>query len=75
IRKPLQRYQPFSTGPNTLVKRPLSIPNVLLDASDLVFNQRGIGWSWSIRPSPRAKEPSPSLATVLVKLLFKLVLF
>jgi hypothetical protein len=53
----------------------LSIPNVLLDASDLVFNQRGIGWSWSIRPSPRAKEPSPSIATVLVKLLFKLILF
>jgi hypothetical protein len=53
----------------------LSIPNILLDASDLVFNQRGIGWSWSIRPSPRAKEPSPSIATALVKLLFKLILF
>ena len=56
-------------------ERPLSIPNVLLDALDLVCNLRGIGWSWSYKPFPSLKTRSTSIPVILAKLLFKLVLF
>jgi Membrane bound O-acyl transferase family len=72
-KKPLQRYGPLPNGPNATVERRLSIPNVLLDAFDLVFNHRGIGWSWSPKPSPRASDPYSSIAGVLARLLVKLV--
>ena len=34
----------------TLIERPLSVTGVLLDAFDLIGNQRGIGWLWSSNP-------------------------
>jgi hypothetical protein len=47
-KQPLRRYNPPVEGQHAApIERPLTIPNVLLDALDLMFNLRGIGWSWS----------------------------
>ena len=73
IKKPLRKYEQ-PEGKDTPVKRPLSVANVLLDALDLFFNQRGIGWSWSSRPFPHRSTPPPSIASVLAKILLKFTL-
>ena len=70
IKKPLRKYE-WSEGQDIPLERPLSVPNVLLDALDLFFNQRGIGWSWSSHPFPRETTPPPSVFFVLAKTLLK----
>jgi hypothetical protein len=55
------------------IERPLSIPNVLLDALDLICNLRGIGWSWSYKPFPSISTRSTSIPVILAKLLIKFV--
>jgi hypothetical protein len=76
-RKPLRRYNPpVAEDQNAApIERPLSIPNVLLDALDLICNLRGIGWSWSHKPFPDTSTRSTFIPVILAKLLFKLVLF
>jgi len=75
-RKPLRRYNPPVEGQQVaLIERPLSIPNVLLDALDLICNLRGIGWSWSYKPFPSMSTRSTSIPVIISKLLFKLVVF
>lgn len=79
-KEPLRRYDLPADDDDqhaaASVERPLSIPNVLLDALDLVCNLRGIGWSWSPKPftKTRARSP-PTIPTILAKLLLKLVVF
>ncbi|KAI0295338.1 hypothetical protein B0F90DRAFT_1939935 [Multifurca ochricompacta] len=76
IKKPLRRYEiQKGQGSSIPTERRLSISNVLLDALDLFCNQRGIGWSWSTNPFPRESIPLPSIATILAKTLFKVVVF
>jgi hypothetical protein len=74
IKKPLRKYE-LREGEDTPVERPLSVGNVLLDALDLFFNQRGIGWSWSCRsfrlPPGREGTPQLSIAEAFVKTLMK----
>jgi hypothetical protein len=73
LTKPLRKYElPKDEGSDILIERPLSIPNILLDAFDLFCNQRGIGWSWSRKPFPREGTPPPSIASVCAKLLLKI---
>ena len=74
-RKPLRRYEPFAEGQHTPVERPLTIPNVILDAFDLLFNQRGIRWSWGSKSFLRPCPPPPSLAALILKVLFKLTVY
>jgi Membrane bound O-acyl transferase family len=66
IRKPLRRYESLANGRNAPVERRPSFT---------VCNQRGIGWSWSSKPPPRASDPFPSIASVVARLLIKLVVF
>jgi hypothetical protein len=73
--KPLRRYNPPVEGQHAPIERPLSIPNVLLDALDLICNLRGIGWSWSYKPFPSMSTRSTSIPVIMAKLLFKLVVF
>jgi hypothetical protein len=70
IEKPLRKYE-LPAGQDAPVERPLSIVNVLLDALDLFFNHRGIGWSWSSRPFPRQSTPPSSIALILAKTFLK----
>ena len=71
IKKPLRRYElPEVRG--TPVERPLSVANVLVDAFDLLWNQRGIGWSWSPNPFPRESTLPPSITSVCAKMLVKI---
>ncbi|KAI0302795.1 hypothetical protein B0F90DRAFT_1809736 [Multifurca ochricompacta] len=76
-----QEVRTTRKGQKTPVERPLSFGNVLLDAFDLLCNQRGIGWSWSSknssRPSPCTSRTTayPSLASILMKMSFKLVVY
>jgi Membrane bound O-acyl transferase family len=73
-KKPLRRYNPPPEGQHTApVERPSSILNVLLDALDLIFNLRGIGWSWSHEPFPETSTRSTSIPVILAKLLIKLL--
>ena len=73
-KEPLRRYNPPVEGQRSaLIERPLTIPNVLLDALDLMFNLRGIGWSWSHKPFPKASIWSTP--AILAKLLLKFVVF
>src|SRR6266404_6867544 len=72
-RKPFKRYEPLTEGQQIPVERPLTIPNVLLDAFELQCNVRGIRWSWGSKSLLRARAPPPSLAMVTLRILFKLV--
>jgi hypothetical protein len=74
VKQPLRKYE-WPEGQDTPVKRPLSVANVLLDALDLFFNQRGIGWSWSSRPFPAKAHPPPSIPSVLAKTLLKFTFY
>ena len=72
--RPLRRYNPPPEGQLAApVERPLSIPNVLLDAFDLICNLRGIGWSWSHNPFPKTSTWSTSIPVILAKLLLNYV--
>jgi hypothetical protein len=72
-KKPLRRFNPPVEEHATPIERPLSIPNILLDALDLICNLRGIGWSWSYKPFPSMSTRSTSIPVILAKLLLKLV--
>ena len=74
-RKPLKRYEPFTEGQKIPVERPLTIPNILLDAFELQCNQRGIRWSWGPKSLQRPRGPPPSVVTVALKMVIKLVLY
>ena len=75
-KEPLRKYNPPVEGQRSApIERPLTISNVLLDALDLVFNLRGIGWSWSHKPYPKTSTWSTSIPSVLAKLLLKFVAF
>jgi len=55
----LRSYEPSATeGQHAFLERLLSIPNILLDALDLMRNERGIGWSWSRKPFPAPSNRS-----------------
>ena len=74
-RKLLRRYNPPVEGQRAApIECPLSIPTVLLDGLDLIFNLRGI-WSWSYKPFPSMSTRSTSIPVIIAKLLFKLVVF
>ena len=70
-KEPLRKYEPPTEGQHAFVKRPLSIPNVLLDALDLMCNKRGIGWSWSRKPFPAPSTRSTSIASTLARIVVK----
>jgi hypothetical protein len=75
-KEPLRRYNPPVEGQHAApIERVLTIPNVLLDALDLMFNMRGIGWSWSHKPFPKPITWSTSTPTILAELLLKFVAF
>ena len=70
----------FQRNPFKRIHRPINVPStysqILVDAADLIFNLRGIGWSWS--PLPRPPIDSRSSLTfffhTLVSFIFHLVL-
>ncbi|KAI0255101.1 hypothetical protein BJV78DRAFT_1120236 [Lactifluus subvellereus] len=74
IKRPLRKYE-LQKDQVTPVERPLYVSNVLLDAFDLFFNQRGIGWSWSSNPFPRENTLPLSIASVWAKMLLKFTAF
>ena len=75
-KEPLRRYNPPVEGQHSApIERPLTIPNVLLDALDLMFNLRGIGWSWSYMPFPKTSTWSTSTPAILAKFLLNFVAF
>ncbi|KAI0261871.1 hypothetical protein BC834DRAFT_925379 [Gloeopeniophorella convolvens] len=71
IKKPIRRYQTPKDG-KTLVERPLTISNLFLDAADLLFNHRGLGWNWSSDPFPREGVEAPAIPIQLLKLFVKI---
>jgi hypothetical protein len=75
--KPLRRYESPANGglQHAPVERRLSIPNVFLDAFDLLCNQRGIGWSWSHNPFPTPSSRSTSIPSIIAKIFFKFLVF
>ena len=75
-KKPLRRYNPPVEGQHAApTERLLTIPNVLLDALDLMFSMRGIGWSWSHKPFPKTTTWSTSIPTILAEFLLEFVAF
>ncbi|KAI0285748.1 hypothetical protein BC826DRAFT_918498 [Russula brevipes] len=70
IKRPLRRYETPREG-EPLKERPLTVPTVFLDAADLLFNHRGLGWSWSSEPFPRTPSPPPSIPRQFLKLVVK----
>jgi hypothetical protein len=68
VKKPLRRYEsPKRERDPPIERHGMSTTSVLLDAFDLLFNMRGIGWSWSSKPFPRWNTPPPSIAFVFFK--------
>jgi Membrane bound O-acyl transferase family len=71
IKKPIRRYETPQLG-ESLKERPLTVANIFLDAADLLFNHRGLGWSWSSQPFPRDPNPQPTIRKQFLKLLVKI---
>ncbi|KAI0272981.1 hypothetical protein BGY98DRAFT_1000098 [Russula aff. rugulosa BPL654] len=74
IKDPIRRYETPKEGQPSKV-RPLSVANIFFDASDLLFNHRGLGWSWSSEPFPRNPDPPPSISRQFLELLLKVTAF
>jgi len=74
-KRPLRRYEPPKHSQDTPIERRPSASTVLVDAFDLLNNQRGVGWSWSQNPFPRESTPPPSTTLLLAKTLLKLTMF
>src|SRR6266566_4790911 len=75
-KKPLRRYNPPVEGQHTTpIERPLSIPNLLLDAFDLVCRLLLVKKTWSHKPFPKTSTRSTFIPVILAKLLVKLVVF
>jgi hypothetical protein len=74
IKKPIRRYQTPKEG-ESLKERALTPANIVFDAADLLFNHRGLGWSWSSDPFPHNPSPPPSISTQFLKLLLKITAF
>jgi len=74
IKDPIRRYETPKEG-QPLKVRPLTVSNIFFDASDLLFNHRGLGWSWSSEPFPRNPEPPPSISRQFLDLLLKVTAF
>ncbi|KAI0067200.1 hypothetical protein BV25DRAFT_1789320, partial [Artomyces pyxidatus] len=71
-RTPLRRYEQLEDGSTR--ERPLTPKNVLTDALELLFNNRGYGWSWSRNPFPHNVQP-PSIFSQCRALIFKMTIF
>ena len=71
----MRRYEPLAEGQHSPTERPLTIPNIILDTFDLLCGQRGIRWSYGDKPYLRTLPPPPSLAAVILRLLFKLTVY
>jgi hypothetical protein len=74
IKDPIRRYETPKEG-QSLKVRPLTVANIFFDASDLLFNHRGLGWSWSSEPFPRDLDPPPSISRQFLDLLLKVTAF
>jgi membrane bound O-acyltransferase family protein len=74
IKKPIRRYETPKEGERPR-ERPLTFVNIILDAADLLFNHRGLGWSWSSEPFPHNTNPSPSIPRQFIGLLLKATAF
>src|ERR1700761_5982334 len=75
IKEPIRRYK-FTMDQDDpgASKMNLSISSVLIDAFELLFNLRGIGWSWSPKTSPRQSTalPSESIPSVFATFLLNI---
>jgi len=71
IDKPLRRYE-LPIEKKSRKERPLTVSNVLIDAADLIFNFRGLGWAWSSEPFYEDPNPPSSIAHQFLKLLVKI---
>jgi hypothetical protein len=78
IKEPIKRYKSAvaidQEDPKTS-KNPIAISNVILDAFDLLFNLRGVGWSWSPKSSPSRSTAPESIFSVVATLLFDVTVF
>ncbi|KAI9462681.1 hypothetical protein F5148DRAFT_982658 [Russula earlei] len=74
IKKPIRRYETPKDG-EPLKERPLTVANISLDAADLLFNHRGLGWSWSSTPFPLNPSPPPSILKQFLTLVVKVTAF
>jgi hypothetical protein len=74
IKDPIRRYETPKEG-QPLKVRPLTVANIFFDTSDLLFNHRGLGWSWSLEPFPRNPNPPPSISRQFLDLLLKVTAF
>jgi Membrane bound O-acyl transferase family len=75
IKDPIRRYEMPKEGQQPPKVRPLTVANIFFDASDLLFNHRGLGWSWSSEPFPRNPDPPPSISRQFLNLLLKVTAF
>jgi len=69
--EPLTRYEPPTDCQHAFVGRLLPIPNVFLDAFDLMCNKRGIGWLWSSELFPSPSTRPTSIALILAGIFVK----
>ena len=68
IKEPIRRYETPKKG-EPLRERPLTVSNTFFDAADLLFNFRGLGWSWSSEPFLRNTDPPLSIPKQFLYLL------
>jgi hypothetical protein len=74
IKKPIRRYEIPKEGESPR-ERPLTVANTFFDAADLLFNLRGLGWSWSSEPFPLNPGPPPSITRQFLELFVKVIAF
>jgi len=72
INKPIRRYETPKDG-EPLKERPLTVASLSLDAAELLFNHRGLGWSWSSNPFPHNPSPPPSILRQFLGLVARVI--
>jgi hypothetical protein len=76
IKEPIRRHKlTIDQDDAKAFKKRSSISRVSLDAFDLFFNLRGIGWSWSPKSTPRRSTAPESIPSVIAALLLHVTVY
>jgi len=76
IKEPIRRYKSTTDQDDAKApKKQFSISSVSLDALDLLFNLRGLRWSWSPKSSLRRSTAPESILSVVATLLFNVTVY
>src|SRR5258708_3970565 len=74
LKEPLKRVKP-STNKSSKKSPNVDIKHVLIDATDLITNARGYGWTWSHKTTFLPWKSRPTIRELLWRLLYRFTFY